>query len=38
MRETQFRNLISEDFLVLYADTLTNIDLSKMIESHFTKK
>jgi NDP-sugar pyrophosphorylase family protein len=34
----QFRNLINEDFLVLYADMLTNIDLGSMIESHYNKK
>ncbi len=38
IREIQFRNLVSDDFLVLYGNTVTNIDLSKMIHSHFLKK
>jgi translation initiation factor eIF-2B subunit epsilon len=38
IREIQFRNLVSDDFLVLYANTITNMDLSKMIHSHFLKK
>ena len=38
IREIQFRNLVNEDFLVLYANTITNMDLGKMIYSHFLKK
>lgn len=38
MREVRFRDLISEDFLVVYGDTITNVDLPKMINTHFNKK
>ena len=34
----QFRNIISQDFLILYADTVSNLDLSKAITLHFKKK
>lgn len=38
MREVQFRNIISQDFICLYADTISNLDLSKAIATHFKKK
>lgn len=38
MREVQFRNIISQDFLILFADTVSNLDLSKAISMHFKKK
>lgn len=38
MREVRFRDLISEDFLVLFADMITNVNLSKMVDTHFNKK
>ena len=38
MREVRFRDLVSEDFLVMYADTIANFDLSKIITQHFEKK
>lgn len=38
MRQVQFRNKISQDFLILYADTVTNINLTKAISGHFKKK
>lgn len=38
MREVRFRDLISQDFLVIYADAITNVDLSKVINTHFDKK
>ena len=38
MREVRFRDLISEDFLSIYADTITNVDLTKMANVHFNKK
>ena len=34
----QFRNIIAHDFLVVFADTITNLDLSKAIQIHFKKK
>lgn len=38
MREARFRDLVSEDFLVMYADSLTNLNLSQIINFHFDKK
>lgn len=38
MREVQFRNIISQDFIVLFADTISNLDLEKAIATHFKKK
>lgn len=38
MREVQFRNIISQDFVILFADTISNLDLGKAITSHFKKK
>lgn len=38
MREVRFRDLVSEDFLVMYADTLTNVNLTQLINYHFDKK
>lgn len=38
MREVQFRNIISQDFVILFADTISNLDLSKAIVNHFKKK
>ena len=38
MREARFRDLVSEDFLVMYADSLTNLNLSQVINFHFDKK
>lgn len=38
MREVQFRNIISSDFLILFADTIANFNLSKAITTHFKKK
>ena len=38
MREVRFRDLISEDFLVMYADCITNVDLSSIISTHYAKK
>lgn len=38
MREVRFRDLVSEDFLVMYADTLTNVNLTQFINYHFDKK
>lgn len=38
MREVQFRNIISQDFVILFADTMSNLDLGKAITTHFKKK
>ena len=38
MREVQFRNIISGDFLILFADTIANFNLSKAIATHFKRK
>jgi NDP-sugar pyrophosphorylase family protein len=38
MREVRFRDLVNEDFLVMYADTIINADLSKIVGLHFDKK
>lgn len=38
MREVRFRDLVSEDFLVVYADMITNVNLTKAIAYHFDKK
>lgn len=38
MREVQFRNIISQDFVILFADTISNLDLNKAIVNHFKRK
>jgi NDP-sugar pyrophosphorylase family protein len=38
MREVRFRDLVSEDFLVVYADMITNVNLTQAITYHFDKK
>ena len=38
MREVQFRGNINSDFLIMYADTITNLDLTKAISTHFHNK
>lgn len=38
MREVQFRNIISEDFLVMYGDTFANFNLYNAINYHFKVK
>lgn len=38
MREVRFRDLVSDDFLVMYADTLTNVNLAQLIDFHFQRK
>lgn len=38
MREARFRDLVSEDFLVMYADSLTNLNVLKLSTSILIKK
>lgn len=38
LRNIQFRNLVSEDFIVMYGDTITNMDLGEAVNTHFAKK
>lgn len=38
MREVQFRNIISEDFIIMYGDTFANFNLYNAINYHFKVK
>lgn len=38
MREVNFRDLLSEDFIILYADNIANFNFNEMVNSHFDKK
>lgn len=38
MREVQFRNIISQDFLMMYADTFCNFNLYNAVYHHFKAK
>lgn len=38
MREVQFRNIISQDFLMMYADTFCNFNLFNAVNYHFKAK
>ena len=38
IREMRFRNIIFQDFMIMFADTMTNFPLRRMIEQHFKNK
>ena len=38
MREVQFRNILSQDFLIMYADTFCNFNLYNAVNYHFKAK
>ena len=38
MREVQFRNIISSDFIIMFADNFCNFNLHNTIRHHFKAK